>query len=105
MSESDNNQQAEQQKQPVAHDDARDANDGYLLKRIRNRLAEARDRLVDRNLRNKLINTSLKTSRTRSLRIWDELSDQIFECLVAQKINMTFQHVPSAEDITDPTTD
>lgn len=105
MSVSDNNQQAEQYEQPLANAKGRDVNDERLLKRVLNRLAEARDRLVDRNLRNKLINTSLKSSRTRSLRIWDELSDQIFECLVAHKINMTFQHVISAEDTTDPAAD
>lgn len=67
-----------------------------LIHQMQKYLAEARDRLIDRNLRNKLINTSLQSSRTSNLRIWGELSDQVFECLVAKKIGMTFQHIPDS---------
>lgn len=38
----------------------------------------ARDRLLDRSLRNRLINTPLKSSKARQVRIFDELSDQVF---------------------------
>lgn len=75
-----------------------------LLARILKRLAEARDRLVDRNLRNKLINTSLKNTRSKNIRIWDELSDQVFTCLLSEKKSMTFGFVDlNGED--DPDTE
>jgi hypothetical protein len=38
----------------------------------------ARDRLLDRSLRNKLINTPLKSSKARQVRVFDEMSDQVF---------------------------
>jgi hypothetical protein len=38
----------------------------------------AQDRLLDRSLRNKLINTPLKSTKARQVRIYDELSDQVF---------------------------
>jgi len=75
-----------------------------LLNRMQKYLAEARDRLVDRNLRNKLINTGLQSSRTSNLRIWGELSDQVFDCLVAKKLGMTFQNIPDSSN-SDPEED
>jgi len=65
-----------------------------LLRRITAYLADARSKLVDRNLRNKLINTSLQSSRSSNLKIHDELSNQIFECLLSNKKAMTFKGVP-----------
>lgn len=71
-----------------------------LLNRVLKRLAEARDRLVDRNLRNKLINTSLQNTRSKNVRVWGELSDQVFECLINEKKSMTFSfaHEGDVED-------
>ena len=66
--------------------------------RVLRRLNDARDKLVDRNLRNKLIHTSLKNNRSRHLRIWDELSDQVFSCLLEQKKSMGFLFVPDPKD-------
>ncbi len=78
-----------------------------LLVRIQKRLAEARDRLVDRNLRNKLINTSLQNTRSKNIRVWGELSDQVFECLINEKKSMTFSfaHEGNVEDAETETVD
>ena len=62
--------------------------------RIRTRIEEARKRLVEITLKNRLINTSLESSRTRNLRIFGELSDQIFEVLVGKNAAMTFLSIP-----------
>lgn len=63
-----------------------------FLDRIKNRLSQAQDRLVDRNLRNKLVNTALNNSKSKNIRVWDELSEQVFDCLYTQKKEMTFGH-------------
>lgn len=65
-----------------------------LLRRVASYLADARSKLVDRNLRNKLINTALQSSRSSNLKIHDELSNQVFECLLADKKAMIFKGVP-----------
>lgn len=50
----------------------------------------ARDRLLDRSLRNKLISAPLKSPKARQVRIFDELSEQVFAQLRAKK-TFTFQ--------------
>lgn len=55
-------------------------------------LIAARDRLLDRSLRNKLINTPLTSSKARQVRVFDELSDAVFPILRSGRA-MTF--VPS----------
>ncbi|MDQ8027328.1 MAG: DUF3320 domain-containing protein [Brevundimonas sp.] len=52
-------------------------------------LAAARDRLLDRSLRNKLISTPLVSSRARQVRVFDELGDEAFAMLRSGKA-MTF---------------
>lgn len=54
------------------------------------RLADARNRLIDRNLRNRLISTPLESARTKSIRVFGELSDQVFSTLVSAKRPMRF---------------
>ena len=51
----------------------------------------ARDRLLDRSLRNRLINTPLKSGKARQVRIFDELSDQVFARL-RSRAAFTFAH-------------
>lgn len=52
-------------------------------------LEAARNKLLDRSLRNKLIHTNVASSKARQIRIIDELSDEIFKILRAGK-PMTF---------------
>ena len=54
-------------------------------------LALARDRLLDRSLRNRLINTPLKSSKARQVRVFDELSDKVFGRLRSRGV-FTFLH-------------
>ena len=51
---------------------------GLLSDTMQAALKLAQDRLLDRSLRNKLINTPLKSTKARQVRIFDELSDQVF---------------------------
>mgnify|MGYP007046700162 FL=1 len=53
------------------------------LERVLRKLADARNKLVDRNLRNRLISTPLESSRTKSLRVWGSESEQIFTTLLS----------------------
>jgi len=64
---------------------------------IRRRIDDARKKLVETSLRNRLINTGLDSSRSRSLRCFGELSDQVFSVLVAKKATMDFRPVPDPE--------
>jgi hypothetical protein len=68
------------------------------LSRVIRKLADARNRLVDRNLRNRLISTPLESSRTKSLRVWTNTSDQVFQILQSQKRQMTFLPVPDGSE-------
>ena len=52
-------------------------------------LEAARNKLLDRSLRNKLIHTNVASTKARQIRIIDELSDEIFKILRAGK-TMTF---------------
>ncbi|WP_394808651.1 DUF3320 domain-containing protein [Nitrosomonas sp.] len=57
------------------------------------RLSIARDRLVDRNLRNKLISTNLNTSRTKNIRFFNVDSENIFNTLYNNKNDMYFNPI------------
>jgi hypothetical protein len=52
-------------------------------------VAAARDRLLDRSLRNRLISTPIASSRARQVRVFDELGDEAFAMLRSGKA-MTF---------------
>jgi len=69
----------------------------HSLERVLRKLADARNKLVDRNLRNRLISTPLESDRTKSLRVWASESEQIFSTLLSQKRQMTF--VPISSEI------
>ncbi len=64
---------------PVQDDGEGRANTGGLLADTMQAALElARDNLLDRSLRNKLISTPLKSTKARQVRVFDELSDQVF---------------------------
>ncbi|MHB8474750.1 MAG: DUF3320 domain-containing protein [Steroidobacteraceae bacterium] len=57
---------------------------------VRRKLDQARHQLIERNLRNKLVNCALTSKRSHQVRIVDELPDEAFKILLAQKRDMTF---------------
>jgi len=57
---------------------------------VRRKLDQARHQLIERNLRNKLVNCALTSKRSHQVRIVDELADEAFKILLAQKRDMTF---------------
>lgn len=57
---------------------------------VKQKLEQARTQLIERNLRNKLVNCALTSKRARQIRVVDELTDEIFRKLLAQKREMTF---------------
>lgn len=57
---------------------------------VRHKLSAARDQLIDRNLRNKLVNCQLTSKRAKQIRVVDEIADQVFASLVGQKRELTF---------------
>ena len=57
---------------------------------VRRKLDQARHQLIERNLRNKLVNCALTSKRSHQVRIIDELPDEDFKTLLAQKRDMTF---------------
>lgn len=72
---------------------------------VRGKLESARHQLIERNLRNKLVNCALTSKRSKQIRVVDELADEIFKILWAQKKEMTFaagRGVESEEDAADP---
>ncbi len=62
-----------------------------LADTMQSALELARDRLLDRSLRNKLINTPLKSSKARQVRVFDERSDRVFARLRSRGV-LTFTH-------------
>jgi very-short-patch-repair endonuclease len=57
---------------------------------VQRKLNEARDTLIDRNLRNKLVNCPLKSGRARHVRIVDEIPDEVFRGLLGAKREYVF---------------
>lgn len=71
---------------------------------VRRKLEQARHQLIERNLRNKLVNCALTSKRAQQVRIVDELADETFRTLLVQKREMTFapgRGVQSEEDRED----
>lgn len=60
-------------------------------------VAFLRRKLLDIGKRNRLINTPLLNARAKQLRVFDELSDEVFKLLVNQKRKMSFLPVPETE--------
>lgn len=65
--------------------EARPANDA-----IKRKLIDAQNTLIDRNLRNKLINCQLKSTRSKLVRVVDEVADEIFRSLLSEKKEFIF---------------
>jgi very-short-patch-repair endonuclease len=68
---------------------------------VRRKLDQARHQLIERNLRNKLVNCALTSKRARQVRVVDEVADEVFKTLLVQKREMTFapgRGVASEED-------
>lgn len=82
---------------------ANESDSAHPLGRVLRKLADARNKLVDRNLRNRLISTPLESSRTKSLRVWDSESEKIFTTLLSQKKQMTFLPIPDEVENADAT--
>lgn len=57
---------------------------------IREKLNHARTQLIERNLRNKLVNCALTSKRAKQIRVVDEIADEIFKSLLATRRAMTF---------------
>jgi very-short-patch-repair endonuclease len=72
---------------------------------VRRKLEAARHQLIERNLRNKLVNCALTSKRSKQIRVVEELADEIFKMLLAQKKEMTFaagRGLESEEEDADP---
>jgi hypothetical protein len=83
----------------VAIDEAKGADEAEVTQfsSIAAALEAARDKLLDRSLRTKLINTPLTSSRARHVRVFDELSDEVSRILLTGRA-MTFAPAPSKAD-------
>jgi hypothetical protein len=57
---------------------------------VRRKLAQARHQLIERNLRNKLVNCALTSKRSKQVRVVVGLADEAFKTLLVQKREMTF---------------
>lgn len=66
------------------------------FKSLTKALQAARGKLLDRSLRNKLINTNLASPRARQVRVFDEASDQVFPLIQGGRI-LTFAPGVSAK--------
>jgi len=64
---------------------------------IQQRLVKARDRLIDRNLRNRLISTPLESTRAKAIRVFEGSSDRVFESIFALKRSMCFLPIPESD--------
>ncbi|HEV2595551.1 MAG TPA: DUF4011 domain-containing protein, partial [Sphingomicrobium sp.] len=72
---------------PDAEEDA--GSSGAVFDSMLAALRDARDKLLDRSLRNKLINTPIESARARQVRVFDEKSEEVFALLQSGK-QMTF---------------
>ena len=61
-----------------------------FTKKLKTHLSRTRDRLVDRNLCNKLISTNLKSSRTKNVRFFNSTTETIFSTLLLEKKELAF---------------
>ena len=64
--------------------------DNSIAAIVKRKLDQARDQLIDRNLRNKLVNCPLTSKRSKQIRVVDELPDEVFRGLLSQKREFTF---------------
>ena len=76
-----------------------------FTKKLKSHLSRTRDRLVDRNLRNKLISTNLKSSRTKNVRFFNSTTETIFSTLLLEKKELAFVAYGDPEGTDDADTD
>jgi very-short-patch-repair endonuclease len=57
---------------------------------VKRKLEQARTQLIERNLRNKLVNCALTSKRSKQVRVVDEMSDEVFRTLLGNRRDMTF---------------
>ncbi len=76
-----------------------------FTRKLKSYLLRTRDRLVDRNLRNKLISTSLKSSRTKNVRFLNTTTETIFTTLLLEKKELAFVAYGDPEVIDGTETD
>ena len=69
-----------------------------LIDKLLARLSIARERLVDRNLRNRLISTNLNSSRTKNIRFTNVNSESIFTTLHKIKSDMSFSALGEVQE-------
>ena len=74
----------------VADGDRANNEDAAFTEKLKAVLSRTRDRLVDRNLRNKLISTNLSATRTKSVRIFGSQSEFVFSKLLLEKFEFSF---------------
>jgi very-short-patch-repair endonuclease len=72
---------------------------------IKRKLDEARDTLIERNLRNKLVNCALASKRSRQIRVVDEVADEVFRALLGPKREFVFGAARSASEEANEDTD
>lgn len=96
MDETDSESNASVPDNDTLSDDAIPAGQA-IEKLILKKLAAARDKLIDRSLRNRLIHTNIYNKRARHVRIVDELPDEIYRILVRERKEMTFTPGQRAE--------
>lgn len=80
--------------EPLPQGDERSESQSLVSTSMKKAIALAKDRLLDRSLRNKLINTPLVSSKARQVRVFDEVSQQVFRHLQSKK---AFQFVARKE--------
>ena len=78
-------------------DAVRHNDDSVVSDSVARALELARERQLDRSLRNKLLNTPLSSSRARQIRVFDNTSDHVFAQLRSKK---KFTFLPSPQDET-----
>ena len=78
--------QATEDVQSLRADADKDADASDVSARLARALDAARSKLLERSLRNKLVNTNLTSPRARQVRVVDERSDNVFEILRGGKL-------------------
>ena len=85
--------------------DASATPESSFTKKLKTHLSRTRDRLVDRNLRNKLISTNLKSSCTKNVRFFNSTTETIFSTLLLEKKELAFVAYGDPEVTEDADTD
>jgi very-short-patch-repair endonuclease len=82
-----------------------EADPGSIGRIIQKKLDEARDTLIDRNLRNKLVNCQIRSQRARQIGVVDEVADEVFQGLLGAKREYVFAPGRRADHTSEGETD